>query len=48
MAMTEKGRLIAPARVVDAMGASDVSPPLPGWVENWADADLTRPWPPQV
>jgi len=48
MAMTEKGRLIAPARVADAMGASDVSPPLPGWVENWADADMTRPWPPQV
>ncbi|AHM03318.1 Mesenchymal stem cell protein DSCD75 [Roseibacterium elongatum DSM 19469] len=46
--VTEKGRLIDPLRVADALGLERTSPPLPAWVEAWARADRTRPWPPKI
>ncbi len=36
-----------PVNVAIAMGESEISPKLPEWVQNWADADATRPWPPE-
>ena len=44
--VTEKGRLVDPARVAKAMGIAVPSPALPDWAANWVDADATRPWPP--
>jgi acyl-CoA thioesterase FadM len=46
--VTEKGRLVETERVAEAMGLSPASPPLPGWVSDWAAADAGRPWPPEV
>ena len=45
-ALTENGRLVQPARLLDALGQNPVQPPLPDWVQAWVDADATRPWPP--
>jgi len=47
-AMTEKGRMMSPARVAETMAIDPTSPELPVWVRNWIDADMTRPWPPQI
>jgi len=44
----EKGRLVATERVAEAMDMSSSSPDLPDWVMRWAEADGTRPWPPEV
>lgn len=38
--------IIAPAKVVAAMGHKVDSPALPNWVNAWIAADATRPWPP--
>jgi len=46
--VTERERLVATERVADAMNLSQVSPPLPGWVTRWTEADTARPWPPEV
>ncbi|GAA5080475.1 thioesterase family protein [Roseibacterium beibuensis] len=46
--VTEKGRLTNPLRVADALGIDRASPALPDWVLNWAEADRTRPWPPEI
>jgi acyl-CoA thioesterase FadM len=45
-AATDKNGIVKPARLMDAMGLTEPSPPLPDWVQNWIDADATRPWPP--
>ena len=47
-AVTEKGGIVAPQRVVEAMGHQGASPALPGWVQAWIAADHERPWPPQM
>lgn len=42
------GRGIVPTEeIAGALGFAAVSPPLPGWVRAWADAEQQRPWPPQ-
>ena len=45
-AVLRKGKSVSPDRVATAMGVDPASPPLPEWVNAWADADTHRPWPP--
>lgn len=46
-AITDKNGIVKPDDVFAAMGKTGGSPPLPDWVQNWVDADATRPWPPE-
>ncbi len=46
--VTAKGRLVPVEDVARAMGVAVASPELPAWVQAWAAADKTRPWPPEV
>ena len=45
-AVTDKNGLVAPARVLDAMGQDPTSPPMPEWIRKWCAAEDHRPWPP--
>ena len=45
-AITGPGGIVPSAEVAAAMGVSPDSPPLPGWVTSWTDAEAQRPWPP--
>ncbi len=47
-AVTENGRIVPTAQVVEALGTSQPSPDLPDWAAAWIDADATRPWPPRM
>ena len=44
-AATDRKRMIPMAEAARTLGYGD-SPPLPGWVTAWAEADDARPWPP--
>lgn len=45
-AVTDDNGIVAPERVMAAMGHHEASPPLPDWVQAWSDAEALRPWPP--
>lgn len=46
-AVTSKDGIVAPVRVLEAMGqAQGAPPPLPDWVQAWIGAEDARPWPP--
>lgn len=47
---TGQGRagIVPPAEFAAAAGVAPESPPLPGWVRAWAEADAQRPWPPML
>jgi acyl-CoA thioesterase FadM len=45
-AVTDANGIVAPKRVLSAMGQSETSPSMPAWIENWVRAEATRPWPP--
>lgn len=47
-AVTSPQGIVAPERLVAAMGLAPASPPLPEWVAAWIAADATRPWPPTL
>jgi len=47
-AVTDKNGIVTPDLILEVMGDAAVSPPLPDWVQNWVDADATRPWPPEL
>lgn len=47
-AVTDKNGILNPAIVFAATGKTDTPPPPPAWVQNWIEADATRPWPPEV
>ncbi|MBK1634176.1 acyl-CoA thioesterase [Rhodovulum adriaticum] len=47
-AVTDSNGIVAPERVMQAMGLSADSPPLPDWVTAWIAAEATRPWPPMA
>lgn len=46
-AVTSAAGIVAPARLVQAMGHAPESPALPGWIEAWIGAERERPWPPE-
>lgn len=46
-AVTSKEGIIAPDRVLAAMGQPGESPALPAWIQGWIDSDALRPWPPE-
>ncbi len=46
--ITTKGRLTPVEDVAVAMKIDTTSPPLPDWVQAWAEADKQRPWPPEL
>lgn len=45
-AATDKNGIVTPDRVLRAMGQDVTSPPIPGWIKAWIDAEALRPWPP--
>ncbi|NRB01191.1 MAG: acyl-CoA thioesterase, partial [Rhodobacteraceae bacterium] len=45
-AITDSNGIVPTERVAAAMGIEE-SPPLPDWVQNWIEAEATRPWPPK-
>lgn len=47
-AVTDGKGIVSPQRVRDHAGFEGASPPFPEWIENWIQAEATRPWPPQV
>ncbi len=46
MAITGGRGIVPSADLARALGLPEASPPLPGWVAAWAEADARRPWPP--
>ena len=46
-AVTDKNGLVKPDVVFTAAGKTEDPPPLPDWIQNWIDAEATRPWPPE-
>lgn len=38
--------IVPPAEVGAVLGLPPDSPPLPGWVRAWIEAEAERPWPP--
>ena len=46
-AITSKSGIVAPQNALKSLGHTTTSPALPDWVQNWIDADASRPWPPE-
>ena len=46
--VTEKGKVIATARVLESLGQADWELPPTGYVAEWIISDSDRPWPPQA
>lgn len=46
-AVTDRNGIVPTAKISAALGETQPSPPLPGWVNAWIAADAERPWPPE-
>lgn len=46
-AVTDQSGIVAPERVMAALGQQADPPVLPDWVANWIGAEASRPWPPE-
>lgn len=46
--VTSPDGIVPTADIARAMGHDGDSPPVPGWVQAWIDAEAARPWPPQI
>ena len=47
-AITDRNGIVAPNRVLEAMGLNLPAPDLPPWVREWIEAERLRPWPPMT
>ena len=47
-AITDASGIVAPDRVLAALGQPQASPDLPDWVTAWIAAEALRPWPPMA
>lgn len=45
-AVIKKRKMVPPVELLDQLEPGVQSPDLPDWVNNWIEADNTRPWPP--
>jgi acyl-CoA thioesterase FadM len=45
-AVTDKNGIVAPSRVLAALGLDASSPEMPEWIAHWTRAESARPWPP--
>ena len=45
-AVTDRNGIVAPNRVLAAMGQPATSPDTPDWIAAWIKAETVRPWPP--
>ena len=45
-AATGKNGIVPPDTIFAEMGHTGDRPDLPDWIQNWIEADNTRPWPP--
>lgn len=45
-AVTDSSGIVAPTRVMEAMGHTAASPVMPDWLAAWIRAEDLRPWPP--
>lgn len=45
-AITDQHGIVSPATLMEALPKQEPTPDVPEWVQNWIDADATRPWPP--
>ncbi len=45
-AVTDRNGIVAPDRVLKAMGRHVTSPETPEWIAAWIKAEALRPWPP--
>ena len=46
MAITGSAGIVPSADLARELGLPESSPPLPGWVQAWSEAEARRPWPP--
>lgn len=47
-AVVAKGRAVPTDELIAALGITEPRPTPAPWVQNWIDAEATRPWPPQL
>lgn len=47
-AVISKSGMVPMAQAMAALGVTEASPALPGWVQQWIAADAARLWPPET
>jgi acyl-CoA thioesterase FadM len=48
IAVVAKGRAVPTDVLNEAMGVTTHRPTPAAWIQNWIDAEATRPWPPEM